>query len=80
MSGFLSTYRKTTNTVQKATFVVVFVLLVLGVVALQAWLLMLALGMLAGYTGISGLAIGFWATAVLGGLLRTSLLFGNRNG
>lgn len=44
-------------------------------IVVKAWLLMLVLGMIAGYTGLAGLAIGFWATLVV--LLLLNLAFDN---
>lgn len=37
-------------------------LLVIGKMFLSAWLVMLVLGMFAGYMAMPGLAIGYWAT------------------
>ena len=37
-------------------------LLIIGKIFLSAWLIMLVLGMFAGYMAMPGLAIGYWAT------------------
>jgi hypothetical protein len=49
------------------------ILSIILVVLVRAWALMIALGMLAGYTGIAGLAIGFFPALALGFLIRVAL-------
>lgn len=38
------------------------IVLIIGKILLSTWLIMLILGMFAGYMAMPGLAIGFWAT------------------
>lgn len=49
------------------------ILSIVLVALLRAWALMIALGMLAGYTGIAGLAIGFFPAMALGFLIRLTV-------
>jgi hypothetical protein len=55
------------------------ILSIILVVLVRAWALMIALGMLAGYTGIAGLAIGFFPALALGFLLRVAVTVVNPN-
>lgn len=48
-------------------------------ILIRAWALMIALGMLAGYTGIAGLAIGFFPAMALGFLIRLAIVVVNNN-
>jgi hypothetical protein len=58
-------------TVGGAVLVIIVTLLI--TITLSGWALMIALGMLAGYVGIPGLAIGFWPSVGLSFLLRMTL-------
>jgi hypothetical protein len=66
-----STIRGRDLTVGGAVLVIIVTLLV--TLSLGGWALMIALGMLAGYAGIPGLAIGFWPSVGLSFLLRMAL-------
>lgn len=53
--------------------VIVIIVTLLTGLLLGGWALMIALGMLAGYAGVPGLAIGFWPSVGLAFLLRMAL-------
>jgi hypothetical protein len=60
---------------RKSTSDVVFTALIkaFSLVCIRGWALMLALGMVAGWSGLAGLAVGFWPAVALSYLIRIAI-------
>lgn len=62
------------RTESEAALIVVALLSTFLMAALSGWMLMLLLGMFAGYMAMPGLAIGYWASVGIFLMVRLSLM------